>query len=78
MTREEVRHIVEASTRFDVRGALVWVREVRWQRAVTAQRAEDVAGLGSQAAPGDAADAVGRRSSPCACAQAERQAARDG
>lgn len=75
MTPEEFRRIVEASTRFDVRGALVWLREVRWLRAVASQRAEDVAERGSRAEGGDAADDVVPRSSPPAGAPGKRRAA---
>jgi hypothetical protein len=77
MTREEARRIVEASTRFDVRGVLVWLREVRWLRAVASQRAEELAVGKSQAQRGDAA-AAASRSEPLAPVPGERHSGHDG
>jgi hypothetical protein len=78
MTGEEARRIVEASTRFDIRGVLVWLREVRWLRAVASQRAEELAAEESQAQRGDAAVAAGSRSEPLAPVPGERHAGRGG
>jgi hypothetical protein len=50
MTQQEARRIVEASTRFEVRGGSVWLREVRWLRAVERQRREEAASALSPAA----------------------------
>jgi len=55
MTQQEARRIVEASTRFEVRGGSVWLREVRWLRAVERQRHEEVASptaAGAESTPG--------------------------
>jgi hypothetical protein len=78
MTPKELRRIVEVSSRFDVRGALVWLREVRWLRAVASLRAEDSAARGSRAGGEDAADDVELRRSPPARMPGKRRAARGG
>lgn len=58
MTQQDARRIVEASTRFEVRGGSVWLREVRWLRAVDRQRREEAASApfqvmaGARPAPG--------------------------
>ena len=41
MTQQEARRRVEATTRFEVRAGSVWLREVRWLRAVERQRCEE-------------------------------------
>lgn len=41
MTQQEARRIVEATTRFEIRGGNVWLREARWLRAVERQRREE-------------------------------------
>lgn len=46
MTQQEARHIVEASTRFEVRDGQVWLRELRWLRAIERQRSEEAAATG--------------------------------
>jgi hypothetical protein len=76
MTREEARRIVEASTRFDIRGVLVWLREVRWLRAVASPRAEELAVEDSQAQRGDATAAVASRSAPLPLGPGEQHAGR--
>ena len=48
MTHQEARHIVESSTRFEVRDGQVWLREVRWLRAIERQRQEEAALAASQ------------------------------
>lgn len=57
MTHQEARRIVEATTRFEAQGGCVWLREVRWLRAVDRQRREETA---SQTAIG-VAPALGSR-----------------
>ncbi|MBW6456216.1 MAG: hypothetical protein K0A98_10050 [Trueperaceae bacterium] len=48
MTRQEARRILEATTPFEVRGGQVWLRDLRWLRAVGSERSEEAAA----AAPG--------------------------
>ncbi len=50
MTQQEARRIVEATTRFEVRGGSVWLREVRWLRAVDRQRCEEATSASSPTA----------------------------
>ena len=60
MTQLEARRIVEATTHFEVRGGSVWLREVRWLRAVDRQRREEDA-----AAPFLTAAGAGPAPGPC-------------
>lgn len=78
MTREEARRIVVASTRFDVRGVRVWLREVPWLRAVASQRAEELAVGKPQARRGDATAAAASRSEPLAPVPGERHSGHGG
>ncbi len=61
MTHQEARRVVEASTRFDVRGGYVWLREVRWLRAAGRQRCEEAASAEPLQESVDAALALGVR-----------------
>jgi len=67
MTHQEARRIVEASTRFEVRDGSVWLRELRWLRAVARLRADEAAAVASTpsgAPTGSAAESPRRPHEP--------------
>jgi len=45
MTQQEATQIIEATTPFEVQGGRVWLRELRWLRAVPQLRAEEAASV---------------------------------
>jgi len=75
MTQQEARYILEATTPFEVRGGHVWLREVRWLRAVERQRSEEAtAAASSEGSWRTAPVAGGVRHPPPASARRERRA----
>ena len=74
MTQQEARSILEATTPFEVRGEHVWLREVRWLRAVERQRSEEATAAAASEGSWWTAPAAGVRQPPPATAQRERRA----
>jgi hypothetical protein len=74
MTQQEARYILEATTPFEVRGGHVWLREVRWLRAVERQRSEEATAAAASEGSWWTAPAAGVRQPPPSSAQRERRA----
>jgi len=74
MTQQEARRILEATTPFEVRGGQVWLREVRWLRAIERQRSEEAASAESPAGPLRMAPSAEVRQPPPGTAPRDRRA----
>ena len=75
MTQQEARYILEATTPFEVRGGNVWLRDVRWLRAVVRQQSEEAAAAASPSGSWWTARTVGVRHPLPGSARRERPAA---
>jgi len=74
MTQQEARRLLETTTPFEVRGGHVWLRQVRWLRAVERQRSEEAVAAAASGGSRWSAPAAGDRHPSPASAQRERRA----